>query len=111
GHRRHPVGPRGRACTGGGRGSRGRRRDVRHAHTVHTRSSGLLERLSGGGRRLPGPGTRRGCTGTGGMGTAAATAGTVSEVPSNVPDALLLDEMFSPAIATYLAARGIDCRA
>jgi len=29
----------------------------------------------------------------------------------NVPDALLLDEVFSPAIATDLAARGIDCRA
>jgi predicted nuclease of predicted toxin-antitoxin system len=41
------------------------------------------------------------------MGTAAGTAGTVS----GVPDALLLDEMFSPAIATDLAARGIDCRA
>ena len=26
------------------------------------------------------------------------------------PDALLLDEMFSPAIADGLAARGIDCR-
>ena len=45
------------------------------------------------------------------MGTAAGTAGTVNGVPSNVPDALLLDEMFSPAIATDLAARGIDCRA
>jgi Domain of unknown function (DUF5615) len=47
------------------------------------------------------------------MGTAAETAGTVSGVPGNVPDALLLDEMFSPAIATAtdLAARGIDCRA
>jgi phosphohistidine phosphatase SixA len=30
---------------------------------------------------------------------------------SGVPDALLLDEIFSPAIATYIAARGIDCRA
>lgn len=29
----------------------------------------------------------------------------------NGPDALLLDEMFSPAVATDLAARGIDCRA
>jgi predicted nuclease of predicted toxin-antitoxin system len=28
-----------------------------------------------------------------------------------VPDTLLLDEMFSPAIATDLATRGIDCRA
>ena len=28
-----------------------------------------------------------------------------------MPDALLLDEMFSPAIATDLAACGIDCRA
>ena len=27
------------------------------------------------------------------------------------PDALLLDEMFSPAIADGLAAQGIDCRA
>jgi hypothetical protein len=27
------------------------------------------------------------------------------------PDALLLDEMFSPAIADKLAARGVDCRA
>jgi uncharacterized protein DUF5615 len=27
------------------------------------------------------------------------------------PDSLLLDEMFSPAIADDLAARGIDCRA
>jgi hypothetical protein len=27
------------------------------------------------------------------------------------PDALLLDEMFSPAIAVELTARGIDCRA
>jgi hypothetical protein len=27
------------------------------------------------------------------------------------PDALLLDEMFSPRIADELAARGIDCRA
>jgi predicted nuclease of predicted toxin-antitoxin system len=27
------------------------------------------------------------------------------------PDALLLDEMFSPAIADGLASRGIDCRA
>lgn len=32
-------------------------------------------------------------------------------VPGNVPDALLLDEMFSPAIAADLSARGIDCRA
>jgi len=45
------------------------------------------------------------------MGAAAATAGTVSPAPGNVPDALLLDEMFSPAIAGDLAARGIDCRA
>jgi hypothetical protein len=27
------------------------------------------------------------------------------------PDALLLDEMFSPVIADKLAARGVDCRA
>jgi hypothetical protein len=45
------------------------------------------------------------------MGTAAGTAGAVSGVPGNVPDALLLDEMFSPAIATDLASRGIGCRA
>ena len=42
------------------------------------------------------------------MGTAAGTTGTVSGAPGNVPDALLLDEMLSPAIA---AAHGIDCRA
>jgi hypothetical protein len=30
---------------------------------------------------------------------------------SGVPDGLLLDEMFPPAIATDLAGRGIDCRA
>jgi hypothetical protein len=41
------------------------------------------------------------------MGKAAGTAGIVS----GVPDALLLDEMFSPAIAADLAAHGIDCRA
>src|ERR1700677_322900 len=41
------------------------------------------------------------------MGAAAGTAGTVS----GVPDAWLLDEMFSPAIGTDLAAPGIDCRA
>ena len=29
----------------------------------------------------------------------------------SVPDALLLDEMFSSAIAADLTARGIDCRA
>ena len=45
------------------------------------------------------------------MGTAAGTAGTVSGVRGNVPGALLLDEMFSPAIAGDLAARGVDCRA
>jgi Domain of unknown function (DUF5615) len=32
-------------------------------------------------------------------------------MPGNVPDALLLDEMFSPEIAIDLAAHGIDCRA
>ncbi len=32
-------------------------------------------------------------------------------VPGHGPDALLLDEMFSPAIAIDLAAHGIDCRA
>jgi hypothetical protein len=31
--------------------------------------------------------------------------------PRDKPDALLLDEMFSPAIAVELIARGIDCRA
>jgi hypothetical protein len=31
--------------------------------------------------------------------------------PAGKPDALLLDEMFSPAIAAELTARGIDCRA
>jgi hypothetical protein len=41
------------------------------------------------------------------MGTAAGTAGTVS----GVPDPLLLDEMFSPALATELATRRVDCRA
>jgi len=35
----------------------------------------------------------------------------VSGVRGNVPDALLLDEMFSPAIAIEVAAHGIDCRA
>jgi hypothetical protein len=30
---------------------------------------------------------------------------------SGKPDALLLDEMFSPAIASELGARGVDCRA
>jgi hypothetical protein len=45
------------------------------------------------------------------MGTEPETFGTVSGVPGNVPDELLLDEMFSPAIAIDLAARGIDCRA
>ena len=34
-----------------------------------------------------------------------------SSGPSDKPDSLLLDEMFSPAIAVDLAARGIDCRA
>ena len=32
-------------------------------------------------------------------------------MPGDKPDALLLDEMFSPAIAIELTARGIDCRA
>ena len=31
--------------------------------------------------------------------------------PADKPDALLLDEMFSPAIAAELTSRGIDCRA
>ncbi len=45
------------------------------------------------------------------MGTPAATAGAVRGVSCSVPDALLLDEMFSPTIAEDLVARGIDCRA
>jgi len=32
-------------------------------------------------------------------------------VTDTKPDTLLLDEMFSPAIAAELTARGIDCRA
>ena len=35
----------------------------------------------------------------------------MSRVQGDKPDALLLDEMFSPAIAAELTARGIDCRA
>ena len=35
----------------------------------------------------------------------------MSEGQGDKPDALLLDEMFSPAIAAELTARGIDCRA
>jgi hypothetical protein len=35
----------------------------------------------------------------------------VSGTADDKPDALLLDEMFSPRIADELAARGIDCRA
>ena len=34
-----------------------------------------------------------------------------SSGPPDKPDSLLLDEMFSPAIAIELTARGIDCRA
>lgn len=34
-----------------------------------------------------------------------------SSGPPDKPDSLLLDEMFSPAIAVELTARGIDCRA
>ena len=45
------------------------------------------------------------------MGTAAGTAGTVTGVPGSAPDRLLLDEMFSPAIAVELTDRGVDCRA
>jgi hypothetical protein len=45
------------------------------------------------------------------MGTATEAAGAVTEVSGGLPDALLLDEMFSPAIAGDLNARGIDCRA
>jgi hypothetical protein len=36
--------------------------------------------------------------------------GTKPDKPGK-PDALLLDEMFSPAIAAELTARGVDCRA
>jgi predicted nuclease of predicted toxin-antitoxin system len=35
----------------------------------------------------------------------------VSRTADGKPDALLLDEMFSPAIADDLVSRGIDCRA
>jgi hypothetical protein len=35
----------------------------------------------------------------------------VSGAAGGKPDALLLDEMFSPAIADDLVSRGIDCRA
>jgi hypothetical protein len=35
----------------------------------------------------------------------------VSRTAGGKPDALLLDEMFSPAIADDLVSRGIDCRA
>jgi hypothetical protein len=35
----------------------------------------------------------------------------VNAATGDKPDALLLDEMFSPAIADELVSRGIDCRA
>lgn len=35
----------------------------------------------------------------------------MSRTQGEAPDALLLDEMFSPAIAAQLVARGVDCRA
>jgi Domain of unknown function (DUF5615) len=35
----------------------------------------------------------------------------VNGAPDAKPDALLLDEMFSPRIAEELALRGVDCRA
>ena len=38
-------------------------------------------------------------------------SGRGSSGPLDKPDSLLLDEMFSPAIAVELTARGIDCRA
>jgi hypothetical protein len=38
-------------------------------------------------------------------------SGRESSGPPDKPDSLLLDEMFSPAIAVELTARGIDCRA
>ena len=38
-------------------------------------------------------------------------SGRGSSGPPDKPDSLLLDEMFSPAIAVELTARGIDCRA
>jgi Domain of unknown function (DUF5615) len=41
----------------------------------------------------------------------AGTAGPVSAAAGDKPGALLLDEMFSPAIAGELTSRGIDCRA
>lgn len=45
------------------------------------------------------------------MGTAAETTRAVTAVSGSVPDALLLDEMFTSAIAADLTTRGIDCRA
>ena len=45
------------------------------------------------------------------VGAAARAAGPVTGPGGDKPDALLLDEMFSPAIADGLASRGIDCRA
>jgi hypothetical protein len=45
------------------------------------------------------------------METAAGTTRTVTAVSGSVPDALLLDEMFSSAIAADLTTRGFDCRA
>lgn len=38
-------------------------------------------------------------------------SGRGSAQPGDKPDALLLDEMFSPVIALRLAEQGIDCRA
>ena len=38
-------------------------------------------------------------------------SGRASGEQRDKPDSLLLDEMFSPAIAVELTARGIDCRA
>jgi Domain of unknown function (DUF5615) len=35
----------------------------------------------------------------------------VSGAPDHKPDALLLDEMFSPQVAAELELRGVDCRA
>jgi hypothetical protein len=35
----------------------------------------------------------------------------VTGTPAGKPDALLLDVMFSPAIAAELTSRGVDCRA
>jgi hypothetical protein len=63
--------------------------------------------------RLHRPGAGGGAAGTVGMAAAARTAGPVTKAPSaqdDKPDALLLDEMFSPAIAADLESRGVATR-